>query len=378
MRIHHAFLVTLFLSSVLVMFSIEANAQSLCGDDDGDDDDAPAADIDPGTWTDPATDLTWTVNVTNGLYTLRKAAEFCDDLVMEGGGWRQPTIDELRTLVRGCYGVETGGVCQVSGECTDESCDNYDDCGCHPAADCHQPLQLNSPKKHCAHLVSSTVVTNYVFGISLHWSIDFRTARLGKAADAESHVDYVRCVRGPGDASDDDSGDDDDADDDIDDDDDDDDIDDDIDDDDGDETWTDTANGLTWQFDPPDTAITLTEAEVYCTDVDLPGEGWRIPTISELRTIVNGCPAIETGGECGVTDGCPSYYECYALDECNSCEVSKADCYLVDDLEACVSSWSVTSIPEHGGEVWALDFETARIYDTDSSQNIPVRCVRDN
>ena len=59
------------------------------------------------------------------------AVLYCQNLD-EGGhdDWRMPNIDELRTLVRNCSGVMTGGACKISEEnnclsyvsCFEESC----------------------------------------------------------------------------------------------------------------------------------------------------------------------------------------------------------------------------------------------------------------
>ena len=46
---------------------------------------------------------------------------------------------------------------------------------------------------------------------------------------------------------------------------------------------------------------------------------WKVPSIDELRTLIQNCPATETGGECGVTDTCLSFRLC-SLNACTGCE----------------------------------------------------------
>ena len=81
----------------------------------------PAAD--EGTWTDPKVGLTWQVRPTGGRMNLENAKALCASLSLGGGGWRLPSIGELRTLFRGCSKAALGGSCNVQeGRCMNRSC----------------------------------------------------------------------------------------------------------------------------------------------------------------------------------------------------------------------------------------------------------------
>jgi len=50
-------------------------------------------------------------------------------------------------------------------------------------------------------------------------------------------------------------------------------------------TWTDPETGLTWQVEPAAERMTLAQAKEYAADLDLDGDGWRLPTKDELLSI---------------------------------------------------------------------------------------------
>src|SRR5690606_9676068 len=53
------------------------------------------------------------------------------------------------------------------------------------------------------------------------------------------------------------------------------------------ETVTDMGTGLVWQRRLGETRHSFADAPTYCAAVDLPGEGWRAPSMKELQTIVD-------------------------------------------------------------------------------------------
>ena len=158
--------------------------------------------------------------------------------------------------------------------------------------------------------------------------------------------------------------------------------------------WVDDISGLMWQNPLSDDWMTLEggmtweESKAYCADLVLDDyDGWRLPTISELRSLIRGC---ETGisdvddefGACGVTDECLNS-ECRDA-PCDGCETLLDDNYsgegywpneLTGDVDW---YWSSSLVADSGGhDAWAVDFFSALI-GIDRYVNFPqsARCVR--
>ncbi len=105
------------------------------------------------------------------------------------------------------------------------------------------------------------------------------------------------------------------------------------------DTWLDEETGLLWanpEADDNDIEVypDFDMHADYCDTYALGGyDDWRLPTISELRTLIVGCPTTKLGGECGITDECLDYFECRD-DACSGCEeIGAGHCYWPNVLE---------------------------------------------
>ena len=155
--------------------------------------------------------------------------------------------------------------------------------------------------------------------------------------------------------------------------------------------WLDEMTGLCWQ-DPQRPSEehgrddwTLDEATNYCANLSLGGHGpgeWRLPTISELRSLVRGCNATASDGACLVTDSCAT---CSCL--CGTATDS-------DPCEGCGSPpagqpyfWPAGMLPgwftrylssshDEAGNVWTLSFHDAAVTACSGGCMAGIRCVR--
>jgi len=81
----------------------------------------------------------------------------------------------------------------------------------------------------------------------------------------------------------------------------------------------DSRSGLCWQDPPAVGTYVWSSAIDVCAALSLGGHGrgsWHLPTISELRSLIRGCPTAETSGPCPVTDTCREWPRCWDSDLC--------------------------------------------------------------
>ena len=111
--------------------------------------------------------------------------------------------------------------------------------------------------------------------------------------------------------------------------------------------------------------------EDYCAKWSENGYEWRIPTISELRTLIQGCAVTQTSGSCKITDGCPEYS---CRENCtNGCSGSGSFSKLGDTD----TLWSGSVVSDYQDFAWEVRFKTAVInYGVKASSLNPVRCVK--
>jgi hypothetical protein len=151
--------------------------------------------------------------------------------------------------------------------------------------------------------------------------------------------------------------------------------------------WADPDSGLIWQNPPYGEGACWDAAVEYCEAL---GNGWRLPNINELRSLIRGCPQNELGGECGLSD--PDCLDGSCTDGCVVCESlqgpGNSGCYWDAELRgSCLPSpeynyygvyWSSSKEPKHESTVWNVDFSQGSpdvSWTFNSSQAI--RCVRD-
>ena len=150
-------------------------------------------------------------------------------------------------------------------------------------------------------------------------------------------------------------------------------------------TIVDELTGLMWQGRPDEDWILWADAKDRCDNLELEGyTDWRLPTITELRTLIRGCPGTVTGGACQVIDACGD--ACYSPD-CDGCGVYQGPgaegCYM-DAIwgDSCAYHWSSSTYV--GGSVfspvtlaWYVQFDIGWVWSGNVADNHMIaRCVR--
>jgi len=145
------------------------------------------------------------------------------------------------------------------------------------------------------------------------------------------------------------------------------------------EVWTDSTSGLMWQVTSTVGTMNWSNAKSHCQGLGLDGHSdWRLPTISELRSLIRGCDDTETGGDCGVTDEClDSSCLDSPCDGCSSGGGPAGGCYWPSEMEGtCSWYWSSSAVAEYDNSAWLVGFDLGNVVDFSVFHANLVRCVR--
>lgn len=136
----------------------------------------------------------------------------------------------------------------------------------------------------------------------------------------------------------------------------------------------DTVKGINMWSSRSSSEMDWYEAVDYCNNLKERGcSDWRLPTISELRTLIQNCSKTELGGSCGVTDSCLSYAGC-RNDACSGCDHNSSGYY--SKLGDTDWFWSSSTRSDHSNRAWRVDFDRGGVYGYGVDYNSYVRCVR--
>lgn len=117
------------------------------------------------------------------------------------------------------------------------------------------------------------------------------------------------------------------------------------------------------------------DAVSYCDNLTACGySDWHLPTISELRTLIQNCSGTVTGGSCGVTDSCLSS-SCWSEESCHSCSYEENGGH--SKLGDTGWFWSSSVRSDSSDDAWFVHFSYGYVFDYSLKHGIGyVRCVR--
>lgn len=124
-----------------------------------------------------------------------------------------------------------------------------------------------------------------------------------------------------------------------------------------------------------DTRRNLAAAKAFCESQE---GGWRVPTICELRSLLDGCPDSDAPGDCAVDEtGCTDF----CGGNCSGCPLGAGPgtngCYVAPtEAIPCGFYWSSTPHKSWANSIWVIDLERAFPFSTAPTGNLYIRCVR--
>ena len=115
----------------------------------------------------------------------------------------------------------------------------------------------------------------------------------------------------------------------------------------------------------------------YCSAMTEGGHNWRLPTISELRQLVQNCAGTEYNGACGVRDGHLKESD-WTYNECAKCTNRYDGGY--SKLGDKDYLWSSSELDGDSSKVWVINFKSANIgtLAKNTAEYGYARCVKSN
>jgi hypothetical protein len=124
-------------------------------------------------------------------------------------------------------------------------------------------------------------------------------------------------------------------------------------------------NGLKWH--PAIEELTYDDAVASCAKL-----GARLPTITELRTLIAYCPNSETGGGCQISETCAASTCDTSL--CDGCGDGGRSILGHDE-----PVWSSTEVPDQPNRVWCAvyRYNSFATFETNATRTLLTFCVED-
>ena len=134
-------------------------------------------------------------------------------------------------------------------------------------------------------------------------------------------------------------------------------------------------SGLEWSVES--NAMIWEDAVNYCDKLTEGGySDWRLPSISEVRTLIKACHGTRTGDRCGVTDSCLSI-DCLDYN-CSLCEPKSDGYYSKIDINHTSWNlfWSASEVSGSVARAWGIELYTGSIAEKFKNEYGVFRCVR--
>ena len=146
----------------------------------------------------------------------------------------------------------------------------------------------------------------------------------------------------------------------------------------------DPSSSLSWLFAKASNGkMTWNDAVSYCDNLTEGGySDWRLPNISELRTLIRNCNRNEIpDGSCGVIDtGDPSTSclssDCWTSETCGSCENGHSTGKYSKFGDRGGYFWSSSTYVYDTDYAWCVDFDGGGVSYYNKTNSYYVRCVR--